>query len=94
MTRCIPSVRRVRTLLLVACALTPVASPAKADGPNSQPERSVGRWQNASLDDYRKHLVTLQGLTQSCAKERNVKSCDPTLVGPDDRVPIGASGGR
>jgi hypothetical protein len=49
----------------------------------------VGRWQDASLDDYRRHLVALQGLTQTCAKARNVKSCDPTLVGPDDRVPAG-----
>src|SRR5207237_1919182 len=53
--------------------------------------KPVGRWQDASLEDYRKHLVALQGLTQACAKGRNVTSCDPTLVGPDDRIPLGAA---
>lgn len=48
-----------------------------------------GRWQNASMEQYRQHLVALEGLTQSCAKARDVKACDPTLVGLDDRVPFG-----
>ena len=90
--RCIPFAGRVRTLLLLACAaLALAASPAHADEPDDASAKPVGRWQDASLEDYRRHLVALQGLTQACAKARNVKSCDPTLVGPDDRVPMGAS---
>jgi hypothetical protein len=46
------------------------------------------------MEDYRNHLVALAGLTQVCAKGRDVKSCDPLLVGVDDRVPLGAHGER
>jgi hypothetical protein len=58
------------------------------------PPPSAGRWQDASLEDYRKHLVALGGLTLACAKARDVKTCDPLLVGLDDRVPLGATGER
>jgi hypothetical protein len=51
----------------------------------------VGRWRDASVEEYRQHLTALQGLTQACAKGRDVKSCDPTLVGPDDRIPVSTS---
>jgi hypothetical protein len=40
------------------------------------------------MDDYRQHLTGLSALVDTCAKERNTKSCDPALVGPDDRVPL------
>ena len=43
---------------------------------------------DASLDDYRAHLIALNGLVQSCAKARDIKTCDPTQVGPDDEVPV------
>jgi hypothetical protein len=40
------------------------------------------------MDDYRQHLTSLSALVDTCAKERNTKSCDSALVGPDDRVPL------
>ncbi len=43
---------------------------------------------DVSFDDYRQHLATLSGLVDACAKDRNIKNCDPALIGPDDRVPI------
>ncbi len=43
------------------------------------------------MEDYRRHLVALEDLTRACAKARDLKTCDPTLVGLDDRVPAGAS---
>lgn len=43
------------------------------------------------MEDYRRHLVALENLTQACAKARDLKTCDPTLVGLDDRIPTGAS---
>ena len=49
-----------------------------------------GRWRDASLDDYRTHLSELTALVEACAKARNPANCDPLLVGPDDRVPLGA----
>ncbi len=62
---------------------------ARADDPaSSSPPRPVGRWQDVSMDQYREHLISLQGLTAECAKARDLKTCDPTLVGLDDRIPI------
>lgn len=43
------------------------------------------------MEDYRRHLVALKDLTDACAKARDMKACDPTLVGLDDRIPAGAS---
>lgn len=53
--------------------------------PSAQP---TVRWRDASMDDYRQHLETLSMLVDTCAKDRNLKSCDPSLIGPDDRVAI------
>jgi Domain of unknown function (DUF4129) len=41
------------------------------------------------MEDYRKHLAALTTLVEACAKARDLKSCDPLLVGPDDRIPLG-----
>ncbi len=82
----------VRSVLLLVCmALGPAVLPARAADADSSTAKPAGRWQDASLEDYRKHLVALQRLTQACAKDRDVKNCDPTTVGPDDRVPVSAS---
>ena len=89
--RSVPIAGRVTTLLLACAAFAMPASPAPADEPDGASPKPVGRWQDASAEDYRQHLVALQELTRACAKARNVKSCDPTLVGPDDRVPMGTS---
>ncbi|HEY1904315.1 MAG TPA: DUF4129 domain-containing protein [Terracidiphilus sp.] len=43
---------------------------------------------DASLSDYRAHLLSLATLVQTCAKARDMKTCDPAQVGPDDRVPV------
>ncbi len=75
--------------LLTCSAIGAQAVPTNPDDDSSS--KPVGRWQDASNDDYRKHLVALQALTQACAKARNVKACDPTLVGPDDRIPLSAA---
>ena len=64
---------------LVAAAQIP-ASPASASHAN-----------DASLDDYRKHLQALTTLVEACAKARDLTTCDPMRVGPDDHVPLGVS---
>ena len=76
-------------VLLLAFTVASATAPA-ARGDDSAP-KPVGRWRDASLNDYRQHLVALHSLTQTCAKVRNVESCDPTLVGPDDRIPVSAA---
>jgi Domain of unknown function (DUF4129) len=69
--------------LVAALAVSPSAA--------SSPARPAGRWQDATMVDYRRHLVALEDLTRACAKARDLKACDPTLVGLDDRVPVGAA---
>ena len=77
--------------LLLSVIIGPVNALVRADEPGSPSPRPVGRWQDVSLDQYREHLVTLEGLTQACAQARDLKTCDPTLVGPDDRIPVNAT---
>jgi hypothetical protein len=82
----------VQSLMLLACvALGPALLSANAGDSDSTTAKPVGRWQDASLADYRNHLVTLEALTKACAQARDVKSCDPTTVGPDDRVLVSTS---
>jgi Domain of unknown function (DUF4129) len=84
----------LHAVVVLACAAMPGTCAALAAAPPPETPPSTGRAQDASLDDYRKHLVALAGLTQSCAKARDVKTCDPLLVGLDDRVPLGDHGER
>jgi hypothetical protein len=66
-----------------------LASQSRAAGPvPSPPPPPSGRWHDASLDEYRTHLQDLTTLVEACAKARDIKTCDPALVGPDDRVPL------
>ena len=58
-------------------------APASAATP-----QSAGSGSEASLADYRQHLVELNALVQACAKARDTKTCDPALVGQDDHVPL------
>lgn len=55
---------------------------------------TAGRWRDASMDEYRTHLEELSTLTAACAKARDLKTCDPELVGEDDRVPLDAATGQ
>ena len=59
------------------------ATPSRADTP-AAPTTSHQR--DSSLQEYRNHLLALTTLVEACAKARDTKTCDPTQVGPDDRV--------
>jgi hypothetical protein len=77
------------TLVALSAAVGPAIVAARADDPaSSSPPRPVGRWQDVSMNQYREHLISLQGLTKACAQARDLTTCDPTLVGLDDRIPI------
>jgi hypothetical protein len=69
----------------VALAAALGAPPSHADAPAAQPA-SNGR--EATLAEYRRHLVELSAVVETCAKARNSKTCDPALVGQDDYVPL------
>ncbi len=75
--------------LAAALALLQPRLSAQAVAPPTAPTpQSPNHPRDASLDDYRAHLIALNGLVQSCAKARDMKTCDPSLVGPDEEVPV------
>jgi hypothetical protein len=51
--------------------------------------KPAGTSREASLAEYRQHLVELGAVVEACAKARDTKSCDPALAGQDDHVPLG-----
>ncbi len=64
-------------------------SPVRAQSPAPVPAaKPAGNWREASLAEYRQHLVELGAIVEACAKARDTKACDPALVGQDDRVPL------
>ena len=70
----------VFALAILATILASVPAWADSASPSHGREASPGQ--------YRQHLLDLDALVTSCAEARSAKSCDPTLVGPDDRVPL------
>ena len=70
--------------LAVALAAALGAPTAYADAPAAQ---SANNGREATLAEYRQHLVELNAVVEACAKARNSKACNPALVGQDDRVP-------
>jgi Domain of unknown function (DUF4129) len=83
--------KRLTRAILMAVLIAGTVAPSYAAPPvfNSPAPPPAGRWRDASMEDYRKHLAALTTLVQACAKARDLKSCDPLLVGPDDRIPLG-----
>ncbi len=73
--------------MFVGCGFASVlARPA----PSADPPASAAR--DASLDQYRQHLQALLPIVDACARARDTRSCDPALVGTDDRVPVNEDG--
>ncbi len=73
----------------VAALLAGASACAVAQLPTA-PIAASGGVRDASMAMYRDHLQALEGVVEACAKNRDTKYCDPELVGPDDRVPLGA----
>ena len=72
-------------LSLAACLALPQAGAQLSSTPSALPTSKPSQ---ASLDDYRTHLHSLNTIVEACAKDRDVKSCDPADVGADDQVPV------
>jgi len=47
---------------------------------------------DVSMEEYQQHLVRLASSLETCTVARDAKSCDPALVGSDDRVALAAMG--
>jgi hypothetical protein len=50
------------------------------------PVAVAGNWRDVSVEDYRKHLESLDRLVAACQKQRSAAICDPTQVGLDERL--------
>ena len=73
--------------MVLAAALAAVAGVPLAHAATAAAQPTSGG-REATLAEYRQHLVELNAVVESCAKARDTKSCDPGLVGDDDRVPL------
>lgn len=82
------NLRSASTLLLCAleCAWVPALGGAQEPSAASAPSGAV---RDASMEDYRQHLESLSTVVDACAKARDAKTCDPALVGSDDRIQLG-----
>jgi hypothetical protein len=69
----------------VALAALLGAPCTRGDAPAAQP---TGNSRDATLAEYRQHLVELSAVVAACAHARNTISCDPALAAQDDRVPL------
>lgn len=76
---------------LLACLATAPCRPLLAAAPIPAAPASPSHSNDVSLDDYRKHLQALTTIVEACAKARDLTTCDPMRVGPDDHVPLGVS---
>jgi hypothetical protein len=74
--------------IFLLCILVLATLPVRADAPVAQP---TSNGHEATLAEYRQHLVELNGVVAACAKARDTKSCDPALVGQDDHVPLSSA---
>lgn len=80
------SVRRASCAVLMTSVLLALSAGAQtARVPTPQ---ATVRWHDVSMDEYRQHLTALSSLVDSCAKDRNIRACDPALIGRDDRIPM------
>ena len=77
--------------VLLACTVALTASLARGQASAPAPAPPAGHWREASLEEYRNHLLNLSALVDACAKARDMKTCDPSLVGQDDRVPLNSA---
>ena len=76
-------------IAVAAIAAFLAAAPARATSkiPDLPAPTASGTY-DASLDEYSKHLQNLTALVEACSQARDTKTCDPALVGADDRVPL------
>jgi hypothetical protein len=81
-------VMSVRRAFSISVGLAFILAAIAADAQTVRVPEPTVRSRDVSMEDYRQHLQTLSTLVDACATARNIKSCDPSLIGPDDRVPI------
>lgn len=83
---------RRHACFLILLVMTSIFGRVQSFAEDAAPQ-SAGKWRDTTVEQYVEHLEKLRNLTQACAKARDLKGCDPTLIGPDDRILI-ATGGQ
>jgi hypothetical protein len=83
-------ISRVIAIAAQASAVAAIFAAAHAFSavPGQAQVQSSIRSRDVSISEYRQHLTALVPLVEACAKTRDLKNCDPYLVGPDDRIPL------
>jgi hypothetical protein len=85
------NVRSFRTAFTVACAVSLAFAPGHAQvvaSPSVPVVQPSNKPRETTRAEYRAHLAALQPLVAACATGRDIQSCTPTAVGPDDLVPV------
>lgn len=85
----VPAICRAGVFAVLAAVCLPGARAAQVNL-NTHAAPPPRRWRDATLDEYRQHLTALVPVVDACANTRDLKTCDPLLVGPDDNIPFGA----
>jgi hypothetical protein len=87
-----------RTLFAsVSLAAVLAVAQGRADAPPAAPAGkaaappAASQQRDVSLEEYRSHLQSLAAVVEACAKARDAATCDPALVGTDDRLPAAAT---
>ncbi|MBS1805332.1 MAG: DUF4129 domain-containing protein [Acidobacteria bacterium] len=76
-------------VILGLCALDEVICAQKLPTPT----QTAVHADDVSLEGYQQHLANLQAALETCSQGQDAKSCDPALIGNDDRVSIPAANG-
>ncbi|MGD0901710.1 MAG: DUF4129 domain-containing protein [Terracidiphilus sp.] len=78
----------------VALAAVLAAAQGRADAPPAAKAAAppiASQQRDVSLEEHRSHLQSLAAVVEACAKARDAATCDPALVGTDDRLPAAAT---
>jgi hypothetical protein len=70
---------------IAACLMGAMAGGQKIPPPTSQVAVHAD---DVSMEGYQQHLVRLESALDACSRGRDAKSCDPALIGSDDRVAV------
>jgi len=70
---------------LSVCFASTIAFAQKLPAPASQ---TAARVEDVTIERYQQHLADLQSLLEVCSHVRDSKTCDPALIGADDRVTV------
>lgn len=72
-------------LSVAMCFIGAMSRAQKLPAPTSQVAVHAD---DVSMYGYQQHLVRLKSALEACSQARDAKSCDPALIGSDDRVAV------